>query len=132
VTLAGALALAAAVAGAAPTVKRADSEKLEARYRAARVERNIGWGLAAAGTALVAAGAIAVGYAARDNVMTYEQHVGEAIGGAAAMSIGLALAIPGAVLSFRGQDAMAEVTWRWKLAIAPTRDGAMAAIGVRF
>lgn len=130
-TLASALALATAVAAGAPAA-RVDRAKLEARYRAARIERNVGWGLAAAGIALVAAGGIAVGYAARDNVMTFEQHVGEAIAGGAAMAVGLALAVPGAVLSLRGQDAMTDVTWRLRAVVAPSRDGAMAALRVDF
>jgi hypothetical protein len=129
-----ALRVALALSMAAAVQPGGDVAKWQARYRAARIERNIGWGLSAAGIALLAAGAVAVGYASQDNVMTYEQHVAEAIGGAAAMVVGLGLGIPGAVLGLRGQDAMTDVAWRLRAvgALAPAPGGAMATVRVIF
>ncbi len=119
-----------------PVAPPLDLVRLELRYRSARIQRDLGWGLAAAGIALAAAGtATAVFGAYRDN---YD--VAGLLTGVALAAAGVALTIPGIVLALRGQDVMAEVGSRMRLfvpVVTPTRSGPSAAadgllVGARF
>jgi hypothetical protein len=115
--------------------RRVDVPKLEAQRKAARVKRNLGWGLAAAGVALTCAGAALIGVATTDGNLSFDDAVLEAVAGGATALVGLLLAIPGAVLALRNQDAITDVEWRLRAAgatafIAPARSG--ATVGARF
>ncbi|MSP63633.1 MAG: hypothetical protein EXR72_25470 [Myxococcales bacterium] len=104
-----------------------DRDKLAARYRGARLQRDLGWGLAGLGMALGGTGALTTVYGAYMD--GYD--VAGLVAGVAITAVGAALAIPGIVLALRGQDGMTDVRWRMKafgVAVAPLQGGAIAAL----
>ncbi len=106
-----------------------EQAQLTLQVRSARFQRNLGWGLAAVGFGLLAAGAVATGFGIDDATQSYDQHVVEVLAGVGTMAVGLAFAIPGMVLALRGQNAMTDATWRLRAIAAPVPSGGM--VGAR-
>jgi hypothetical protein len=125
-----ALVLASTGAGATPLIPIAppvDVARLQLRYRSARIQRDLGWGLAALGLALAAAGSTTAVYGAYQD----GYNVAGLITGVSLAAAGAAFIIPGIVLALRGQDAMTDVGWRMRAVplLAPLRSGPGASAG---
>ena len=101
-------------------------EKLAQRLRAARIQRNIGWGLAGVGIAALVAGAGTIAFGFHDE-RGFSQGVIDVIAGGATVAAGLALALPGVVLAMRGQEGITEVLWL-RAFVAPGASGVSSGV----
>lgn len=116
---------------------RFDPAMLERDYRRARLQRNLGIVLAVPGVATTMAGLVLVTYGAAVDPNLFSGVV-EIASGIIAAVVGLAVAIPGAILWERGQDGMDRVKWRrqqtahvgWRM--SGSRTGWLAGITVSY
>ena len=138
-----AAALVALVALAAPHAARADTgapaktsapanadPRRAARLRSARIQRDLGWGLAGTGVAAIACGIATVVFGFHDE-RGYTQGVVDVTAGAATTAVGLALAIPGVVLALRGQDRIADALWL-RTVVTPAAGGVVGGLRISF
>ena len=143
--LASEVAVAQAPAPRAPLVATARQgiDRLERRYQFATVRRDIGWGMAGVGMALIVAGALTVGYGFNSPGSTsasgYDQAAYDIVAGSATVAVGVGLAIPGIALAIQGQSEMTEVMWLMRgtpatmtAIVLPTRGGFVASWSVQF
>lgn len=131
---------AAATTPTTTTSTTARDDRLIKRYQAARLRRNIGWGLSGIGLASLTAGAVLLGTALTEdcNPSCYDTVIlPRFLVGASLLALGLATSIPGLVLALQGQGEMTEVRWRLGGAagaawILPQRDGLLVGAVLRF
>ena len=126
--------LLAGVAEAKPsTPTQPDPQALQAKRRAARIERGAGLALAGIGIGTCAAGVALLGISGR---APYEQGSFFEVAGYFLAAGGVALAVPGAILAIDGQRRLTEIDWRLRLIagayLVPAPGGVLAGLGFRF